>query len=67
MALVSVYKKGVCIREICATQVYINYESGLVNMFNGQEWVTDVSGAAKITKRVENGIVHYTVILPDEA
>ena len=65
--MISVYKKGVCIREICATQVYIDYESGLVNMFNGQEWVTDVSGAAKITKRVENGIVLYTVILPDEA
>ena len=67
MTLISVYKKGVCIREICATQVYIDYDSGLVNMFDGHEWRTDVSGAAKITRRMENGIVHYTVILPDEA
>lgn len=67
MALISVYNKGVCIREICDTQAYIDYESGLVNVFTGHKWVTDVSGAAKITRRVENGIVHYTVILPDEA
>ena len=26
-----------------------------------------LNGAAKITRRMENGIVHYTVILPDEA
>ena len=67
MALISVYKKGVCIREICAAQAYIDYESGFVNMFDGLEWRTDVSGATKITRRIENGIVHYTVILPDKA
>ena len=62
MALVSVYKNGVCIREVCATQVYIDYERGLVNVFDGHEWITDVSGAAKITRRMEDGIIQYTVI-----
>ena len=67
MALVSVYKKGVCVLEACATLVNINYESGLVNTFDGHEWMTLVSGAAKITRRIENGIVWYIVIMPDEA
>lgn len=67
MALVSVYKKGVCVLEACTALVNINYESGLVNTFDGHEWVTLVSGAAKITRRMEDGIVHYAVILPDEA
>lgn len=64
MVLIKVKKGDEVIENICCQNVYVNFETNLINFYNGHNWQTAVSHAKEIKLELlddESSLIIYTV------